>query len=139
MRLRAVLILLSLAGTACGTTTPPAAPTSSAVFSTIDLTVGSGATAVPGNKVTVSYSGWLYDASQPDGKGRQFDSMPAYSFTLGAGQVIKGWDQGVLGMRVGGRRRLTVPPELAYGAAGVAGAIPSNATLLFEVTLLGIG
>jgi FKBP-type peptidyl-prolyl cis-trans isomerase len=89
----------------------------------------------------MNYTGWLYSDSRSDNKGRQFDTSTgrgAFSFTLGAGQVIRGWDQGIPGMRVGGRRRLVIPPELAYGAAGSAPAIPPNATLLFEVELLSI-
>lgn len=103
-----------------------------------DLSVGSGATAAAGNRVTVAYTGWLFDSGQPNGKGRQFDSLPSYTFTLGANTVIKGWDQGVPGMRVGGQRRLIIPPDLAYGAAG-NGPIPPNATLVFDITLLSIG
>jgi FKBP-type peptidyl-prolyl cis-trans isomerase FkpA len=105
-----------------------------------DLVVGAGATASTGNRVTVAYAGFLFDSSQPNNKGRQFDSAPSFSFTIGAGQVIKGWDQGVPGMRVGGQRRLTIPPELAYGSAGAGGGvIPPNATLVFDITLISIG
>src|SRR6476660_2787757 len=86
-----------------------------------DLVVGTGATASSGNRVTVAYTGWLFDSSQPNNKGRQFDSAPSFAFTIGAGQVIKGWEQGVPGMRVGGQRRLTIPPELGYGSAGAGG------------------
>jgi len=82
----------------------------------------------------VAYSGWLYDTTKTDGKGTLFDSNSSFSFTLGAGAVIAGWDQGVVGMQVGGQRRLIIPPELAYGATGRSG-IPPNATLLFDITL----
>lgn len=105
----------------------------------VDLVVGTGAVANAGNRVTVAYTGWLFDSSQPNNKGRQFDSGPSFAFTIGAGQVIKGWDQGVPGMRVGGQRRLTIPPELAYGSAGAGGVIPPNATLVFDITLISIG
>jgi len=87
--------------------------------------------------VTVAYTAWLYDSSKTDGKGAQFDSNN-YTFTLGTGQVIKGWDQGVVGMRVGGQRRLVIPPDLAYGSAGSSGVIPPNATLVFDITLISV-
>ncbi len=105
-----------------------------------DTTVGSGETAAAGQHVQVHYTGWLYD----DGvAGRKFDSSKdrgdPFEFPLGAGIVIRGWDEGVAGMRVGGTRRLVIPAELGYGARGAGGVIPPNATLLFEVELLGIG
>jgi FKBP-type peptidyl-prolyl cis-trans isomerase FkpA len=90
--------------------------------------------------VSVTYTGWLYDTAQTDGKGRQFDSNAGgtpFSFTLGTGFVIRGWDQGVVGMRVGGLRRLIIPPDLAYGSSG-QGTIPGNATLIFDVELLSV-
>ena len=102
-----------------------------------DLVMGTGATAATGNRITVSYGGWLFDASQPDNKGRQFDANSAFPFTLGVGQVIRGWDQGVVGMRVGGQRRLIIPPDLAYGNQAV-GPIPANSTLVFDIRLLSI-
>ena len=104
-----------------------------------ELVVGTGATAAAGNRVTVGYTGWLFESGKPDNKGRQFDSAPSFTFTIGTGQVIKGWDQGVPGMRVGGQRRLVIPPELAYGSAGAGGVIPPNATLVFDITLNSIG
>jgi FKBP-type peptidyl-prolyl cis-trans isomerase len=119
---------------------PQPAP-SSAPFSKTDLTVGTGAEATAGKLLTVNYTGWLYDASQTDGKGQQFDSSIGrgpFTFTLGAGMVIGGWDQGLVGMKVGGKRRLVIPPELAYGAAGRSPTIPGNATLVFDVDLLGV-
>jgi FKBP-type peptidyl-prolyl cis-trans isomerase len=100
--------------------------------------IGTGAIAAAGNRVTVIYTGWLYDTSKTQGKGAQFDSN-TFTFTLGAGQVIRGWDQGVVGMRVGGQRRLIIPPELAYGSSTPDPAkIPANATLLFDITLTGV-
>ena len=104
-----------------------------------DTTVGSGAPAQAGQQVSVHYTGWLYN----DGaKGAKFDSSKdrndPFGFRLGAGQVIKGWDEGVQGMKVGGARTLVIPPELGYGARGAGGVIPPNATLMFDVELLGI-
>jgi FKBP-type peptidyl-prolyl cis-trans isomerase FkpA len=101
---------------------------------TRDLTVGTGDTAASGQNVSVHYTGWLPD-------GTEFDSsrgMDPFEFTLGAQQVIPGWDEGVAGMRVGGRRQLVIPPDLAYGPSGAGGVIPPNATLVFDVELLGI-
>jgi FKBP-type peptidyl-prolyl cis-trans isomerase FkpA len=107
-----------------------------------DDLVGSGNEAVSGRRVTVHYTGWLYDQTRPDRKGTKFDSSrdrdDPFEFRLGAGQVIAGWDQGVAGMRVGGRRTLTIPPALGYGSRGAGGDIPPNATLLFEVELLDV-
>jgi FKBP-type peptidyl-prolyl cis-trans isomerase FkpA len=108
-----------------------------------DLVEGTGAMAIAGKQVTVHYTGWLFDASAPETKGRKFDSSrdraEPFSFGLGAGQVIQGWDRGVAGMRIGGQRRLTLPPEFGYGARGAGGVIPPNATLVFDVELLGVG
>jgi FKBP-type peptidyl-prolyl cis-trans isomerase FkpA len=98
-----------------------------------DLVPGAGATAASGNKLTVNYTGWYYSATATDHKGAQFDSG-AIGFTLGAGAVIAGWDQGLVGMKVGGKRSLAIPSNLAYGSAG-RGPIPPNAGLLFEVEL----
>jgi FKBP-type peptidyl-prolyl cis-trans isomerase FkpA len=107
---------------------------------TIDLLVGSGAVqAEAGKIVAVHYTGWLYEESAVDKKGQQFDSSISrgqpYVFILGARQVIKGWDEGIVGMRVGGKRRLLIPPDLAYGSQGYAD-IPPNATLVFDVELM---
>ena len=102
-----------------------------------DTVVGSGATAMPGDQVSVHYTGWLY---ADDTKGAKFDSSKdrgtPFEFALGGGQVIRGWDEGVQGMQVGGSRTLVIPPALGYGARGAGGVIPPNATLLFEVELL---
>jgi FKBP-type peptidyl-prolyl cis-trans isomerase FkpA len=105
-----------------------------------DLTLGTGDTAAAGKKVTVHYTGWL---DQNGARGKKFDSSKdrgdPFVFPLGQGHVIKGWDEGVAGMRVGGKRELTIPPELGYGARGAGGVIPPNATLIFEVELLKVG
>jgi FKBP-type peptidyl-prolyl cis-trans isomerase len=108
-----------------------------------DITEGEGTMAVSGKQVTVHYTGWLFDPKAPENKGRKFDSSrdrgEPFSFPLGAGHVIQGWDRGVAGMRIGGHRRLTIPPEFGYGARGAGGVIPPNATLVFDVELLGVG
>ena len=107
-----------------------------------DATVGSGAEAKTGQTVSVHYTGWLYDPKAADKHGKKFDSSKdhgeAFEFKLGAGHVIRGWDQGVAGMKVGGKRTLVVPSELGYGSRGAGGAIPPNATLVFDVELLGV-
>jgi FKBP-type peptidyl-prolyl cis-trans isomerase FkpA len=99
-----------------------------------DITTGTGATAVSGKKVTVNYTGWLTS-------GKQFDTSIGkrpFQFKLGAGQVIQGWDDGVKGMKVGGKRQLRIPPNLGYGSQGAGGVIPPNATLIFDVELLAV-
>ena len=129
-RIDALLVSVGLALSsvvACGDN--PAAPTVNVPFSTTDLVVGSGATASTGQTVTVAYTGWLYEEGAADNKGTQFDQTSAespFSFVLGAGQVIAGWDQGLEGMKVGGRRRLVIPPALAYGTAGCGGRTHSS-------------
>jgi FKBP-type peptidyl-prolyl cis-trans isomerase len=108
----------------------------------IDHIVGTGTEAIAGHTVAVHYTGWLFDPGAPDNKGRKFDSSrdrgDAFRFPLGAGRVIAGWDQGVAGMKVGGQRTLIIPPELGYGSRGAGGVIPPNATLVFDVELLGV-
>jgi FKBP-type peptidyl-prolyl cis-trans isomerase FkpA len=101
-----------------------------------DLVVGDGAEATAGQEVTVHYTGWLLDGAKFDSSK---DRSQPFSFPLGAGHVIKGWDQGVAGMKIGGTRKLTIPPELGYGARGAGGVIPPNAVLVFEVELLQLG
>ena len=107
-----------------------------------DGTVGGGTEATSGKQVTVHYTGWLYDSGHGDHKGRKFDSSrdrgEPFTFRLGAGQVIRGWDEGVAGMKVGGSRTLTIPPEMGYGVRGAGGVIPPNATLVFDVELLDV-
>ena len=101
-----------------------------------DLAVGEGAAAAAGQNVTVHYTGWLTDGTKFDSSKDRGDP---FVFPLGGGRVIKGWDEGVQGMKVGGKRKLTIPPALGYGARGAGGVIPANATLVFEVELLKVG
>jgi FKBP-type peptidyl-prolyl cis-trans isomerase len=104
-----------------------------------DLVVGDGATAAAGQRVSVHYTGWLDSGGKP---GAKFDSSKdrgqPFMFSLGKGEVIRGWDEGVTGMKIGGKRKLTIPPNLGYGTRGAGGAIPPNATLVFDVELLGV-
>lgn len=119
------------------TSSSPASPSNTAPFSQTDLRVGTGTAAASGNTLTVDYTGWFYDASKSDHKGFVFDTSlgkTPFTFVLGTGQVIPGWDQGLVGMQVGGVRQLVIPPSLAYGSTR-SGAIPPNTTLLFEVSL----
>ena len=137
----AVVSLLSATIAGCGGSSSPApTPVPNVPFSQTDLVVGTGAEAVNGKTLAVNYTGWLYDATKAEQKGTQFDTSTGrgpYSFVLGARQVIDGWDQGVPGMKVGGKRRLVIPPDLAYGASG-RGSIPPNATLVFDIELLSV-
>ena len=111
-------------------------------FEKIDRKEGNGEAADIGNMVKVHYTGWLYDENAPEKKGRKFDSSydrkQPFSFMLGAGKVIKGWDQGVRGMKAGGERTLIIPASMAYGERGAGGIIPPNATLIFDVELIGL-
>ena len=104
-----------------------------------DLVTGDGAEATPGAIIEVHYTGWLFHPDNEDYKGRKFDSSvdrgETFSFRLGAGNVIQGWDQGFAGMKIGGMRRLTIPPEMGYGARGAGNVIPPHATLVFDVEL----
>ena len=140
------------ADTAAQATAAPAAEPAPAAASTgasnitslqtNDVKVGTGAEAVAGKAVAVHYTGWLYDEKAADKHGTQFDSShdrgEPFEFNLGGGNVIQGWDQGVVGMKVGGQRTLTIPASLAYGESGAGGVIPPNATLVFDVELLDV-
>jgi FKBP-type peptidyl-prolyl cis-trans isomerase FkpA len=137
----AALAVAVLAADAYGQTMPPAAPEPAVLVT--DLVAGVGDEALPGMIVIVHYTGWLHDPAAADLRGRKFDSSrdrgQPLSFPLGAGRVIRGWEQGLPGMKVGGTRRLVIPPSLAYGARGAGnGVIPPNATLVFEVELLAV-
>ena len=123
---------------ACGDGDSPTAPSGTAPYSQTDLKVGAGVAASAGDLVTVNYTGWLFDQAKTDQKGLQFDTSAGrstFTFTLGVGNVIEGWDQGLIGMRVGGTRRLVIPPSLAYGVLR-NGAVPAHATLVFDIELL---
>jgi FKBP-type peptidyl-prolyl cis-trans isomerase FkpA len=140
---RLVLVtLLLIAGAACAKSTPTTPSNQDTTVVSTDLVVGTGTQAAAFRTVAVHYTGWLYDASKTDGKGTQFDTSVGgtpFSFMLGVGAVIQGWDVGIPGMRVGGTRRLVIPPAMAYGSTGAAnGAIPPNATLVFDVQLLAV-
>ena len=142
-------VLLSLVATAViaqggapasnGAAASMGAPT---VLKTIDRKVGDGALAESGSPVNVHYTGYLWNATAADNKGAKFDSSVdrnvPFGFILGAGRVIKGWDEGVVGMKVGGQRTLIIPPDKGYGERGAGGAIPPNATLVFDVELMGV-
>ena len=131
----AALVLLPSMIAGCNNAT---SPTITPPYSQVDLTLGTGAAATTGMSITVNYTGWLYDATKTDQKGLQFDTTTGstpFAFTLGSGQVIAGWDQGIPGMKVGGTRRLVIPPSLAYGATR-NGTIPPNAALVFDIQLL---
>jgi FKBP-type peptidyl-prolyl cis-trans isomerase FkpA len=144
IRILAAAALIAALPACGGPTAGPAAAAMGSVDSlqSEDIKVGTGAAIVAGQQAVVHYTGWLYDASTADKKGKEFDSSEhsgqPFRFVIGAGQVIKGWDQGVAGMQVGGRRRLIIPADLAYGQDGAGGVIPPGATLVFEVTLVGI-
>ena len=128
---------LLVAAAACAS---PTVPSNNALYSQTDLRLGTGVLAENGKVLTVNYTGWYYTAAAADRKGPEFDSTTGrapFSFTLGGSQVIAGWDRGIAGMRVGGIRRLIVPPSLAYGS-GRFGPIPPNATLLFDIELLDV-
>ena len=132
-----VLLMLS----ACADPGPPPGG-SVAELQRIDGKVGSGAVATAGSDVTVHYTGWIYSESAKDKHGLKFDSSvdrgEPFTFLLGAGQVIRGWDDGVAGMKVGGKRTLLIPSEYGYGRDGAGGVIPPNASLVFDVELLGV-
>lgn len=133
-----MLALLVMAG-ACSDT--PTSASEVPGYSQTDVRLGTGTAAATGNLLGVQYTGWLFDPSKADQKGLVFDtsigSTDPFSFTLGAGQVISGWDQGLVGMKVGGLRRLVVPPSLAYGTSRNS-SIPPNATLVFDIELVSL-
>lgn len=138
-----ILFITALATAACGGN--DASPTPAYDVSALQLTdtlVGSGAQATAGRTLNVHYTGWLYNPNAAGNKGAQFDSSrtrnQTFAFVLGAGTVIRGWDQGVLGMRVGGTRTLIIPSSLGYGSQGSGGTIPPNSALVFEIELVSV-
>jgi len=139
--LAALAAIVAMAGMAAGAAPAGAQPVTSTPsgLKIIELKVGTGASPKPGQTVVVHYTGWLYDNGK---KGKKFDSSldrgQPFEFPIGKGQVIPGWDEGVATMKVGGKRTLIIPPNLAYGANGAGGVIPPNATLIFDVELLKI-
>jgi FKBP-type peptidyl-prolyl cis-trans isomerase FkpA len=140
IKVGAAAFALLLAGCGPKPSTPPAGGVSA--LQSVLLKPGTGAAIQAGKIAVVQYTGWLYEAAAVDHKGKQFDSSRTagapFTFPLGAGQVIKGWDQGVLGMKVGESRRLIIPPELAYGDNGASGVIPPGATLVFDIDLVAV-
>jgi FKBP-type peptidyl-prolyl cis-trans isomerase FkpA len=141
LRTFVVVVLLAVLSACNGK--PNSAPTSAvSTMQSVDLKEGTGEGITAGKTAVVQYTGWLYEASAPDNKGKQFDSSRTqgqpFRFPLGTGQVIKGWDQGVVGMKIGGRRRLLIPAELAYGDSGAGGVIPPGAALVFDIDLVAI-
>lgn len=133
-------LIVAIGVLAAGCDNSTTGPSNFAPYSQTDLRVGTGGDAVSGRRLTVHYTGWFYNTARPESKGPVFDTSVGgepFQFTLGVGAVIAGWDQGVAGMRVGGLRRLIIPPSLAYGGSR-SGPIPPNATLVFEVELLDV-
>jgi FKBP-type peptidyl-prolyl cis-trans isomerase FkpA len=146
MKLSTALFALAVAFTGAALAQPTSDKSGNKPMSnelkTEDTKVGTGAVATAGHTVIVHYTGWLYEEKVANHHGAKFDSSldrnEPFSFRLGAGQVIKGWDQGVEGMKVGGKRTLTIPSQLGYGERGAGGVIPPNATLVFDVELLDV-
>lgn len=143
--MRSVKLLFSLVilavSMACGDSPTAPPPVLDVPYSATDMTVGTGTEATAGKFIRVYYTGWIYSTNATDNKGTQFETNvggAGLNFPLGAGQVIKGWDQGIVGMKVGGKRRLILPPNLAYGEGGSGSTIPPNAHLIFEVELLSV-
>lgn len=139
--MRRLLCLLPLLLAACSS--QHAAPAADIpAMQSIDTVVGTGPVAKAGDTVEVNYTGWLYDPKAPDHHGKKFDASQdhggTFAFPLGAGQVIKGWDEGVAGMHVGGKRTLLIPSSMGYGSRGAGSAIPPNAALVFDVELVSI-
>ena len=129
-------LVVIVAAAACGDT--PTTPGGVSALSQTDLVAGAGAVAASGNSITVNYTGWLYDPTKPENKGTQFDTSAGRgALTVTPGSVIAGFERGIVGMRVGGLRRVTIPPELGYGATARTG-IPANSTLVFEIELLQV-
>ena len=134
MRIASIILASALAVAGCSST--PTSPTVNVPFSTTDLRVGTGAEATAGRVVTLNYTGWLYSVTAAENKGTRFDGG-TYTFVLGTGNAIQGWHQGIPGMRVGGQRRLIIPPSLGYGSQA-SGPIPANSTLVFDVELISV-
>ena len=137
MKTAALAAFLVVAALAVGCTGSATTPSETPAFSQTDLVVGTGPAVVTGHTITVDYAGWLYDPSKADSKGLPFDSSTGFSFVLGTGQVIQGWDKGLPGANVGGVRRLVIPPSLAYGSAR-NGLIPPNASLVFDIKITDV-
>ena len=141
IHVRAIILVIAVLIVSCAPQEDTALSNIKELIKKDDVT-GSGNEAVAGRRVTVHYTGWLYNEGAADHKGKKFDSSrdrgDPFTFRLGAGEVIGGWDEGVAGMKVGGRRTLTIPPDLGYGAEGSPGAIPPDATLVFDVELLDV-
>ena len=143
--LLSLCLVVSLTAAACRSEPTPGGDSDVSTITSLQMTdvvVGTGSEATKGKTVSVHYTGWLYNASEADHHGTKFDSSrdrnEPFACGLGAGQVIAGWDQGVSGMKVGGKRTLVIPPALGYGSRGAGGVIPPNAVLVFDVELLGI-
>jgi FKBP-type peptidyl-prolyl cis-trans isomerase FkpA len=136
-----VVVLVGLIA-ACGSKPGAAPPSGVSSMQSLEIKPGTGEAITAGKIAVVQYTGWLYESAAKDNKGKQFDSSltqgQPFRFPLGAGQVIKGWDQGVLGMKVGESRRLIIPADLAYGDSGAGGVIPPGATLVFDIDLISI-
>jgi FKBP-type peptidyl-prolyl cis-trans isomerase FkpA len=136
------VVLLAGLVAACGGKPIPAPTSGVTAMQSMEIKPGNGEAIAPGKIAVVQYTGWLYEATAKDNKGKQFDSSRngagPFRFPLGTGQVIKGWDQGVTGMKVGESRRLIIPADLAYGDSGAGGVIPPGATLVFDIDLIGI-
>ena len=137
----AVLVGVATAVAACGSSTPPSGASGVTTLQKTDVKVGTGTEATSGKTITVHYTGWVYNTNTADHHGKQFDSSRGgqpFTFVLGLGQVIAGWDQGVAGMKIGGQRTLVIPPNLAYGSQSPHPDIPANSTLVFDVELLDV-
>jgi FKBP-type peptidyl-prolyl cis-trans isomerase FkpA len=134
----ALVLMLAATTAACGGdgNDTPTSPSANVPFETVDITLGTGAEATTGRLATVAYAGWLYSTTASQNKGSQFDAG-VFTFTVGTG-VIPGFSRGVTGMRVGGQRRVVIPPDLGYGSAGAPPSIPGNATLVFDIELRSV-